>query len=76
MTTMTTADAAGVTAHAALVRVRHADVPAPDGCRYCGDAERAHGRQFSRAVGMHGWVSPTAAQRLARMRARRAATQG
>jgi hypothetical protein len=54
-------------------RVRHADTPAPSGCRWCGHEQRGHGHSFVRSVGGHRWEPPTMAQRLARMRARRAA---
>jgi len=61
-----------MTATAALVH--HASAPTPDGCRWCGDPHATHGYTFSLAVGGHLWESPTSAQRLARMRARRRAT--
>lgn len=52
-------------------RVRHHAAPVPSGCRYCGEEQHHHGRSWVRSVGMHGWVEPTRAQRLARMQARR-----
>ncbi len=54
-----------------LSRVRHTSTPEPSGCRWCGTAERDHGWRFSRAAGHHGFATPTSAQRLARMKARR-----
>ncbi|MGH3379522.1 MAG: hypothetical protein ACRDP6_32785 [Actinoallomurus sp.] len=45
----------------------------PSGCRWCGLEEREHFGRWSRAAGWHGWIEPAQEQRLARMRARRAA---
>lgn len=45
----------------------------PSACRWCGIAQRGHGRQFADAAGWHAWVLPTNAQVLARMQARRLA---
>lgn len=52
-------------------RIRHHAPPNPDGCRWCGEDHGNHGRQWVRSVGVHQWVEPTRAQRLARMTARR-----
>jgi hypothetical protein len=43
----------------------------PNGCRHCGIPQREHATQHT-AGGAHGWTEPTNAQRLARMRNRRA----
>lgn len=53
--------------------IRHQAAPNPDGCRWCGTARSTHGRRFVASHGVHAWEQPTNAQRLARMRARRAA---
>lgn len=53
--------------------VRRHQAPSPDGCRWCGDARHHHGLSYVPSQGVHGWESPTNAQRLARMKARRAA---
>ncbi|MEU1434037.1 hypothetical protein ABZ438_08050 [Streptomyces sp. NPDC005786] len=53
-------------------RVRYHQAPSPDGCRWCGFAN-PHGLQYLPGKGGHQWEPPTDAQRLARMRARRAA---
>lgn len=45
----------------------------PSACTWCGIARRGHARQYADAVGWHGWVRPTDAQILARMKARRLA---
>ncbi|MDX2800145.1 hypothetical protein [Streptomyces scabiei] len=45
--------------------------PTPFGCRWCGDEQRHHGRQWMAGHGMHSWVRPTEAQMKARMLARR-----
>lgn len=45
--------------------------PTPFGCRWCGDEQGHHGRQYLRSRGVHGWERPTEAQIKARMRARR-----
>ncbi|MFD7855204.1 hypothetical protein ACFV6B_13085 [Streptomyces microflavus] len=52
--------------------VRHNAAPDPDGCRWCGVKASRHGRRYVSSQGMHAWEQPTNAQRLARMRARRA----
>jgi hypothetical protein len=48
-----------------------------DGCAHCGRPERAyhyvHGNMWDREIGFHTWIEPSNAQRLERMRARRAA---
>jgi hypothetical protein len=46
--------------------------PPPDGCRWCGHERRGHATAWKPSVGMHKWAAPTGAQRLARMKARRA----
>lgn len=43
----------------------------PDGCRWCGEPGRGHGRRWVEPLGWHAWASPTGRQRLARMLARR-----
>lgn len=49
-------------------------LPAPNACRWCGIEKRAHGRRWTKAAaGWHFWTAPDDAQRLERMRARRAA---
>lgn len=55
-----------------FVRVRHASTPTPDGCRWCGVPRPSHAHAYARSVRGHFWEMPTSAQRLARMRARRA----
>lgn len=50
--------------------IRYKEAPTPNGCRYCGYEQRAHGNCWVRSVGWHFWVEPTNAQRLARMKAR------
>ncbi|MEU6054187.1 hypothetical protein ABZ829_27675 [Streptomyces xanthochromogenes] len=42
----------------------------PNGCRFCGIAQRVHGRQYTPEQGWHAWTAPTDQQRLDRMRAR------
>jgi hypothetical protein len=56
-----------------VVQIRHRMAPNPSGCRWCGVDEREHASRWVRSVGQHLWSAPTEAQRLARMRARRAA---
>lgn len=51
--------------------VRHRRAPAPNGCRWCGREERSHGLEWAASVRYHNWSAPTAAQRRARMVARR-----
>jgi hypothetical protein len=48
-------------------------VIAPGGCRWCGVPERDHCWRWTSAAGWHQWIAPADAQRLARMRTRRAA---
>lgn len=48
-------------------------IPTPDGCRWCGHERRSHGRMWKPSVGWHKWATPTDAQRLKRMKARRTA---
>lgn len=52
---------------------RIAEMTVPNGCRHCGADKQNHCQRSGRGVGMHGWVEPTDAQRLARMKTRRAA---
>ncbi|MEV6102654.1 hypothetical protein [Nocardia sp. NPDC051981] len=52
--------------------VRHRTAPPPYGCRWCGDAQGAHGLSYVRSAGIHAWERPTNTQILARMHARRA----
>ncbi|AXE26392.1 hypothetical protein C0216_25645 [Streptomyces globosus] len=53
-------------------RFHREGIPTPNGCRWCGDAQENHGNQWVLSVGLHSWEPPTAAQRLKRMKARRA----
>ncbi|MFI5831069.1 hypothetical protein ACIA6C_28110 [Streptomyces sp. NPDC051578] len=46
-------------------------LPDPYGCTHCGESEGHHGRQYHPEVGWHSWVTPSSAQILARMKARR-----
>lgn len=48
------------------------EIPSPDGCRWCGISERSHGQSWAASKKWHSYAPPTAAQRLARMKARRA----
>lgn len=50
-----------------------ANLPVPNGCRYCGADKQDHCQRSSPEVGSHGWAEPTDEQRLTRMKARRAA---
>lgn len=65
-----TSDTLVAAAYAASA-VRHKSAPEPGGCRWCGIAQRQHASRFAPSVGQHVFDAPTAAQRLARMRARR-----
>ena len=58
-----------------LPKIRHRadNPPTPDGCRWCGYDQYGHCQRWVPGRGFHGWTAPTDAQRLARMRARRAA---
>lgn len=47
--------------------------PPPDGCRWCGHDKLGHAQLWKPSIGWHKWAQPTSAQRLARMKARRAA---
>lgn len=49
-----------------------APAPTPNGCRYDGIDQRAHGRQWTPDAGWHAWKQPTQEQIKTRMRARRA----
>ncbi|MEV2239612.1 hypothetical protein [Micromonospora sp. NPDC049891] len=55
-----------------LPRVRHTSAPMPEGCRWCGTAEREHPQLWVPGRGWHGWVEPTRKQITARMWARHA----
>lgn len=46
----------------------------PNGCTHCGIEQRLHARRWTQAAGWRQWTPPTDAQRLERMRARRADT--
>lgn len=71
--TQSTVDAASSSAAPGLLTlVRHSEAPEPSGCRWCGTGEREHASRFVPSAGQHLFAAPTAAQRLARMRARRA----
>jgi len=48
-------------------------LPDPGACRWCGIPRRGHFQQYVEAVGWHKHTEPTDAQRLERMKARRAA---
>jgi hypothetical protein len=48
-------------------------LPDPNACSHCHLAARGHMQQWTEAVGWHKWAEPTDAQRLERMKARRAA---
>lgn len=69
--TSTALEAAVGVAPALRTEVRHTSAPEPGGCRWCGTAQRQHASRFAPSVGQHVFDAPTAAQRLARMRARR-----
>lgn len=47
--------------------------PEPNGCVVCGLPEHGHAQRWKPPAGWHTWTAPTDAQRLARMKARRAA---
>ncbi|WP_441251178.1 hypothetical protein [Kitasatospora sp. McL0602] len=47
-------------------------VAEPSACAHCGIPRREHYQQWTNAVSWHQWASPTSAQILARMKARRA----
>lgn len=57
-------------------RIRHHAPSVPSGCRWCGDEQYHHGLQYVPGNDLHGYVEPTQAQRLARMKARRSASKG
>ena len=48
----------------------------PNGCRWCGRICGEHGLYFTPSIGNHFFELPSDAQRLERMRERRAATTG
>ena len=50
-------------------RIRHKTAPMPLGCRWCGDEERDHARQWVPSHGWHAWAHPTGPQIDARLRA-------
>lgn len=55
------------------IRWSNGNPPTPNGCRWCGAPERGHCGRWTNGAGWHQWTPPTAAQRITRMRARRAA---
>ncbi|MFD8529448.1 hypothetical protein ACFV0L_18710 [Streptosporangium canum] len=46
-------------------------VAQPNGCRWCGIAQRDHYQRWTRLAGWHGWTPPTQDQIKHRMKARR-----
>jgi hypothetical protein len=70
MTLATTDPASGM--RRGGIRWPNGNPPNPDGCRWCGVAEREHCGRWTNGAGWHQWTQPTSTQRLARMRARRA----
>jgi hypothetical protein len=48
------------------------ETPTPDGCRWCGIPQYGHYLRYRASASWHQWTKPTDAQRLARMKARRA----
>lgn len=48
-------------------------LPDPDGCLWCDHPQRGHFQRYKEPIGWHKWTEPADAQRLARMKARRAA---
>lgn len=48
-------------------------IPNPNGCTHCGVDERGHALLWLRSTGWHNWEAPSDAQRLFRMKQRRAA---
>ncbi|GGU62167.1 hypothetical protein [Streptomyces lavendofoliae] len=50
---------------------RNRDIPAPYGCRWCGDEKRRHGKQWVPTIGLHSWHEPTQEQIKERMWCRR-----
>lgn len=46
-------------------------VAQPNGCRYCGLAQRDHFQRWARSAGWHCWTPPTQDQIKQRMKARR-----
>lgn len=55
-----------------LPRWPHGTAPTPDGCRWCGHARSYHAICWVESAKLHTWKPPTSAQRLKRMRIRRA----
>lgn len=53
------------------IRWPHGTTPTPNGCRWCGREQYAHGCWFVPGRGYHSWVQPTQTQIKARMVARR-----
>ncbi|MFG3438365.1 hypothetical protein ACGF0J_14070 [Nonomuraea sp. NPDC047897] len=43
----------------------------PNGCRWCGLAQRDHFQRWARSAGWHSWTQPTQQQIKQRMKARR-----
>jgi hypothetical protein len=52
-------------------QVRRDATVAPNGCAACGLVEQGHAQRWTRGFGTHAWLTPTDAQRLGRMLARR-----
>ncbi|MEV1168573.1 hypothetical protein [Nonomuraea sp. NPDC049784] len=46
-------------------------VAQPNGCRWCGLAQRDHFQRWTPAAGWHGWTPPTQEQIKQRMKGRR-----
>jgi hypothetical protein len=55
------------------VTVKRQVLVSPDGCRWCGIAQRGHFQQWKPPARWHKWEQPSQEQILARMLARRAA---
>jgi len=53
----------------ATIRFTADDPPTPNGCRWCGVTERAHGSRWVPGAGFHWWCPPTRGQRMARLKA-------
>ena len=56
-----------------MAEVHPEQAPNPNGCRYCGQDRGIHGSSYIAGYGGHFYTPPTDAQRLSRMRSRRAA---
>lgn len=53
--------------------IKRLNFGSPYGCRWCGVEKNRHGRRWAAIVDMHGWLEPSQAMVLERMRQRRAA---